>query len=119
MDQVRHETAPAYGGPREGPRDVSHDRPADLIEWRKVYRGTLTSCLVHPREIFQVAIQCNAAGIILFHNHPSGNPDPSREDRDMTRRLASSGELLGIKVLDHLIIAPGCYFSFCDNGLMV
>ncbi len=84
----------------------------------KVSEGTLTSSLVHPREVFRPAIEEAAAGVILAHNHPSGDPTPSREDREITRRLVATGEMVGIRVLDHVIIGPHRYFSFADEGLL-
>ena len=66
--------------------------------------GSLNASIVHPREVFRVAILHGAAAIILGHNHPSGDPTPSSDDMELTRRLVKSGELLGIKVLDHIII---------------
>jgi DNA repair protein RadC len=71
----------------------------------RVAQGTLTACLVHPREVFGPAIRCRAAQIVIVHNHPSGDPTPSDEDRALTRRLAEAGELLGIPVLDHVVVA--------------
>jgi DNA repair protein RadC len=82
--------------------------------------GSLTASVVHPREVFKPAILSNAAAIILAHNHPSGAPQPSQEDRVLTVRLVAAGKLLGISVLDHVIIGDGtsAYFSFADEGLM-
>ena len=74
---------------------------------------------MHPREVFKAAILGNAAAIILFHNHPSGDPDPSREDRELTRRLIDAGRILGIDVLDHVVLGDeGQYFSFKERGLI-
>jgi DNA repair protein RadC len=78
--------------------------------------GCLTSSLVHPREVFQEAILARAAGLILFHNHPSGDPEPSAEDLALTRRLASAGALLGIEVLDHLVLGAGRFVSLKQRG---
>jgi DNA repair protein RadC len=82
--------------------------------------GSLTASVVHPRECFKPAILSNAAAIILAHNHPSGQPQPSQEDRVLTVRLVAAGKLLGISVLDHVIIGDGtsAYFSFADEGLL-
>ena len=83
--------------------------------------GTLTASLVHPREDFRLAIYAGAAAVIFYHNHPSGDPAPSREDADLTRRLAEGGKLLGIRVLDHVIIGDGNgsnHYSFADSGEM-
>lgn len=79
--------------------------------------GCLTASLVHPREVFQEAIAARAAAIIVFHNHPSGDPEPSAEDLALTRRLASAGALLGIELLDHVILGAGRYLSLRDRGV--
>ena len=80
--------------------------------------GTLTASLVHPREVFAPAFVRPAAAIIVAHNHPSGDPAPSREDRETTRRLQEAGRILGIPVLDHVIVASRGYFSFRERGLL-
>lgn len=80
-----------------------------------VSMGSLTSSIVHPREVFKPAILANAAGVILVHNHPSGDPTPSREDKEMTKRLKDAGEILSINVLDHIIIGGNCYNSLGDG----
>jgi DNA repair protein RadC len=80
--------------------------------------GCLTSSLVHPREVFQEAIVSRAAALVLFHNHPSGDPEPSAEDLALTRRLASAGSLLGIEVLDHVILGAGRFVSLKDRGVL-
>lgn len=80
--------------------------------------GTLNASLVHPREVFEPAVRLSAASVVLVHNHPSGDPSPSEEDRELTRRLAEAGRLLGIDVLDHVIVAEGRHFSLQENGLM-
>jgi len=79
--------------------------------------GSLNQSIVHPREVFKTALLSNAAAIILLHNHPSGDPAPSREDREITRRLKEVGEMIGIRVLDHIIIG-GTYMSFVEQGLL-
>lgn len=84
----------------------------------KVSEGSLTSSLVHPREVFNPVVKDSAASIILVHNHPSGDPTPSRDDMEITRRLKEVGELLGVKVLDHIIIGGGRYTSFADEGIL-
>jgi DNA repair protein RadC len=81
-----------------------------------VSKGTLTASLVHPREVFRSAIRAGAAGLILAHNHPSGDPTPSPEDREVTSRLARAGELLGVPVLDHVVVAERGYTSFREEG---
>jgi DNA repair protein RadC len=84
--------------------------------------GTLSAALVHPREVFRPAIVAGAAGIILVHNHPSGDANPSSDDRDTTRRIGRAGELLGIPCVDHVIIGDeggACAtFSFHEHGLL-
>jgi DNA repair protein RadC len=81
-----------------------------------VSSGCLTSSLVHPREVFQEAIVSRAVGLVLFHNHPSGDPEPSAEDLALTRRLVAAGALLGIQVLDHLVLGAGRYVSLKERG---
>ena len=82
-----------------------------------VSQGSLNSSVVHPREVFKAAILSNAAAIIVAHNHPSGNPTPSEEDKKLTNTLFSAGKVLGIPVLDHLIIGD-YYYSFKEHSLM-
>jgi DNA repair protein RadC len=82
-----------------------------------VTRGTLDMSVVHPREVFRAAITESAAAVILVHNHPSGDPTPSSEDRAVTQQLAEAGRLLGIAVLDHVVIGDGTYVSFVEAGL--
>lgn len=83
-----------------------------------VTRGTLTSSLVHPREVFRQAIAEAAAGVIVVHNHPSGDPTPSAEDRLVTRQLVEAGRLLDLPVYDHVIVGGDRYFSFAEAGLL-
>jgi len=89
-----------------------------VIGANQVAVGTLDACLVHPREVFKAAVAASAASIIVLHNHPSGDPSPSREDRELTRRLAEAGRVLGIPVLDHVVIGQGAHFSFKDAALL-
>ena len=91
---------------------------SQMLYWETVSIGTLSASLVHPREVFAPAISHSAAALIVAHNHPSGDCTPSPEDRDATRRLSRSGELLGIPLLDHLIVAERGYFSFKEQGLL-
>lgn len=81
-----------------------------------VSEGSLTLSIVHPREVFTLAVKESAAAVIFLHNHPSGDPTPSQEDHVLTARLVSAGEVLGIRVLDHLVIGDGRYVSFADQG---
>ena len=80
--------------------------------------GTLNKAIVHPREVFKTAILSNAAGIMAFHNHPSGETTPSQQDIQLTHRLVEAGELLGIKLLDHLIIGDGTFTSLKEKGYL-
>ena len=80
--------------------------------------GTLNKAIVHPREVFKTAILSNAAGIMAFHNHPSGETTPSQQDIQLTHRLVEEGELLGIKLLDHLIIGDGTFTSLKEKGYL-
>lgn len=123
------------GAPLRGPEDVHrHFGPhlrdekterflALLLDGRHrvlgdvtVSQGTLTASLVHPREVFRPAIRRAAAAVVLVHNHPSGDPSPSSEDHEVTRRLCAAGELLGIRVVDHVVVAEGGYYSFEEGG---
>jgi DNA repair protein RadC len=105
-------------------RDAPHERFLVLLldgrhrVLREVVasQGTLTASLVHPREVFRPALRESAAALVLVHNHPSGDPAPSREDREVTARLARAGEILGIPVLDHVIVAEGGYTSLREQG---
>ena len=90
----------------------------EIIKIENISVGTLNSSMVHPREVFCSAIRKSACSVVLVHNHPSGNPAPSRTDVDITERLVKAGELLGINVLDHLIIGDGIYVSLKEKMLM-
>ena len=80
--------------------------------------GSLNKAIVHPREVFKTAILSNAASIMVFHNHPSGDTTPSDQDIQLTHRLVEAGELLGIKLLDHLIIGDGSFMSLKEKGYL-
>lgn len=88
----------------------------EVIRLRVISRGILDRTIVHPREVFVDPLSDRAAAIVCAHNHPSGNTDPSPEDRELTKRLRESGELLGIPLLDHVIFSENGYFSFLENG---
>ena len=90
----------------------------EIIMIENISIGSLNSSVVHPREVFSTAVRKSACSVIAVHNHPSGNPEPSQTDIDVTRRLAEAGELLGIKVLDHLIIGDGTYVSLKEKMLI-
>lgn len=94
--------------------DAQHRLERDIT----ITRGILNSSLVHPREVFREAIAERAAAIILIHNHPSGDPTPSADDRAITTQLVAAGRLLDIPVADHLIIGRGRYLSFAEAGLL-
>lgn len=89
-----------------------------LVHQETVSVGTLSASLVHPREFFTPAIAHAAAAVVAVHNHPSGDPAPSAEDREVTRRLSRAGELLGIPLADHLVVCDGGWFSFREQGLL-
>lgn len=89
----------------------------EVIETSTVSVGTLSTSLVHPREVFKPAIRASAASVILAHNHPSGKVEPSKEDREVTRRLGEAAGILGIEVLDHVIVGDG-YFSLKEHGML-
>ena len=86
-----------------------------VIETEVVSEGSLSSSIVHPREVFAPAILHHAAAIMVAHNHPSGDPKPSIEDEEVTRQLLRSGKVLGIPMIDHVIIGDGNYYSFLEN----
>ena len=92
------------------------DRKNRFMRDVMISQGSLDASVVHPREVFNTAIRDSAAAIICVHNHPSGDPQPSPEDRALTRRLLEAGETIGIPVLDHIIVGRNCYVSFKDEG---
>lgn len=107
-------------------RDLAHEEfhvlllntQNEILRQVPVTKGTLDASLVHPREIYFHAIRSSAASVILIHNHPSGDPTPSAEDRSVTRQLRQAGSQMGIEVLDHVIIGEGRYVSFAEAGLL-
>jgi len=94
------------------------DTKNQIIKIVDVSVGSLNSSIVHPREVFSEAIKCGCNSIIFVHNHPSGDPTPSTEDIQTTQRLESAGNILGIKVLDHIVVGDGKYVSFKDKGII-
>jgi DNA repair protein RadC len=133
LARERPDAAPAFLSPEDGARyllprystkpvetfgllalDVRHRLKHEAV----ISIGCLTSSLVHPREVFQEAISGRAAALVLFHNHPSGDPEPSAEDVSLTRRLAAAGTLLGIEVLDHLVLGAGRFVSLKQRGVL-
>ncbi|HET8645282.1 MAG TPA: DNA repair protein RadC, partial [Vicinamibacteria bacterium] len=133
LSRERHETAAAFHTPEDGARyllprystrpvetfgllalDVRHRLKHEAV----ISVGCLTSSLVHPREVFSEAVSSRAAALLLFHNHPSGDPEPSAEDVALTRRLASAGALMGIEVIDHLVLGAGRFVSLKQRGVL-
>ena len=134
IEVVRDEGAPFYGKPLRGPADVFRMISEEARGWDRehflsllvdgrhkvigldeVSVGTLTASLVHPREVFKAAIVANAAALVIAHNHPSGDPSPSAEDREITKRLGEAGEVLGIPLLDHVIFGHDRFHSFAES----
>ena len=99
-------------------RAVLLDSKNKFLHFEDVSRGSLASSVVHPREVYWSAVYHRAAAVICLHNHPSGDPVPSREDGECTERLYRAGKLLGIRLLDHIVIGEDTYFSFADAGLI-
>jgi DNA repair protein RadC len=110
--------------PQYGSRSVEQFGVVLLDTKRRVLRttvvsvGTLDASIVHPREVFREATAAGAAALVLFHNHPSGDPEPSEEDVQLTRRLVAAGVLMGIDVIDHVILADARYCSLSQRGLI-
>ncbi|MCK9280985.1 MAG: DNA repair protein RadC [Melioribacteraceae bacterium] len=92
---------------------------ANIMErFNIISEGSLNTSIVHPREVFKTAIDNRAANIILIHNHPSGNPEPSKEDIEITKKLVDAGRILDIKIFDHIIIAGNFYVSFVEKRII-
>ncbi|MDI6787763.1 MAG: DNA repair protein RadC, partial [Planctomycetota bacterium] len=89
-----------------------------ILDIEDLFEGTLNKSAVYPREIMKQAIKNNASALVFVHNHPTGDPEPSQSDKDITKDLVSAGRLMDIKVLDHIIIGNNCYYSFADNKLI-
>ena len=111
MEEMRHFD-------REHFRVVTLNTKNHVLGISPISVGSLNSSLVHPRECFKEAIRRNSNAIILLHNHPSGDPTPSREDIEVTKRLADGGKILGIEVLDHVIIGDNRYISLKERGIV-
>jgi DNA repair protein RadC len=94
--------------------DTKHRLLRDHI----ISEGGLDTSLANPREVFRAAVGSGAACVIVFHNHPSGDPSPSPDDHSLTQRLAKAGSLIGVPLVDHLVLADGAYWSFRENGLI-
>jgi DNA repair protein RadC len=107
---------PLYGAaPVEQFGVVLLDTKRRVIRTRVVSVGTLDASVVHPREVFREAVAANAAVLVLFHNHPSGDPEPSRDDDELTQRLVAAGVIMGIDVIDHIILGDGRYWSLHEK----
>lgn len=101
--------------PRENIVAVYLNGKHNIIAIHNVHIGTINSCQVHPREVFGPAITLGASALVISHNHPSGDPTPSLEDRELTKRIQYAGEVMGIEVLDHLVIGSVRYYSFAEE----
>ena len=112
------EKAGRYELPRETKSPEEAYNKNKIVAAHEVSRGTLNTSMVHPREVFKPAVLHNAAAIICFHNHPSGDPEPSREDIEITERLKNAGEILGIPVYDHIIVGDDRCVSLKERGVM-
>lgn len=99
-------------------RGVYLDSRKRILKSETLFIGSLNESVVHPREIFQIALEEHAAALILVHNHPSGDPNPSTFDIEITKELSKAGNILGIPVLDHIIIGDKNYFSLKEHGLI-
>ena len=117
-DIYRHYHSTMRGSKKESFLAILLDSKNKVIKEIDISTGSLTASIVHPRELFNPAIKESAAAMILIHNHPSGDPTPSREDIELTKRLKDAGELLGIKILDHIIIGDGSHVSLAELGYM-
>ena len=129
---LREETIPVIQSPKDVISQVSFLRDKQrehfvvlflnarnqLITKKDLFIGTLNANLVHPREIFSEALKHNAASLILIHNHPSGDPEPSQDDLEITKRLREAGQIMGLEIIDHLIISHNNYFSFKEHQLL-
>jgi DNA repair protein RadC len=97
---------------------IALDSKNRTIGYHTISVGSLSTSVVHPREVWKSALLDSAAAVVFLHNHPSGDPAPSREDRDCTSRLIEASKILGIHVLDHIVFGESDYYSFADAGLL-
>jgi DNA repair protein RadC len=131
IGRLQHDDRDAIRSPEEGARYVMDDMrflsqehfvclylntKNQIIHRQTVFIGSLNASIVHPREVFKEAFRRSAASIICFHNHPSGDPTPSREDIEVTKRLVNCGKMLGIEVLDHVVIGDKTFTSLKEKG---
>jgi DNA repair protein RadC len=89
-----------------------------IVEFRDLAQGTVDSSFIYPREVIEGAIKCNAVSLVIVHNHPSGNPEPSESDKELTRDLVYAGSVMKINILDHIIIGDNRFFSFAAAGMI-
>ncbi len=94
------------------------DNKNRVIAWERIAAGTVDRIAVFPRQVLTFALKHQAAGVLLVHNHPGGDPKPSREDVDLTRRMSSSSQELGLRILDHIVVTETEYYSFQEHGLL-
>ncbi len=118
MDLYERYRARFFSANREYFLSLHLNAKNQLIREALISIGSLSTSVVHPREVFTPAVRDSTAAIIFLHNHPSGDPAPSREDRECTQRLCRAGKILGIRVLDHVVLGHSDYFSFADAGLL-
>ncbi|WP_296029476.1 RadC family protein [Dorea sp.] len=111
MEDLRHEK-------QEHMKLLMLNSKARLLGETTISKGTVNASLITPRELFVEALQKNAVSIIILHNHPSGDPTPSREDMLTTKRILDAGALIGIELLDHIVIGNNCYISFREEGML-
>jgi DNA repair protein RadC len=116
--------AAVYLLPRYGAHPVERfgallvDTKHRLLRTSIISEGSLDTALAHPREVFRAAVAGGAAGLIAFHNHPSGDPTPSPEDHQLTHRLVKAGTIIGVLLVDHVVLADGVYWSFKEHGMI-
>ena len=101
--------------PEEHMYMLAFNSQLDVSGFFHISHGTVNMSIASPREMFLRSVLCNATGIVLIHNHPSGHPAPSQEDRLTTQRIRQAGKLMEIQLIDHIIIGAGCYYSFREN----
>lgn len=111
MEEMRHQK-------QEEMKLLMLNTKSKLIGESNISKGTVNASLVSPRELFIEALECNAVSIIMMHNHPSGDPTPSRNDILLTKRIKEAGDLIGIELLDHIIIGNNCYISFAEEQML-
>jgi DNA repair protein RadC len=99
-------------------KSVYLDSQNHIIEIRDISQGTVDSSYIYPREVMEGAIRCHAVSLVLVHNHPSGNPSPSEADKDLTRNMVYAGNVMQIKLLDHIIVGDNRFYSFAGDGFI-